>query len=218
MKFLGRLSVSARFLLVLAIGFIFQAGISVGSLIYLKHSLMQDRISEVKHLLESAYSTVAFYHEQARKGLMTDAEARRAAAIAVRAMHYDGTNYFFIWDLNGTGIAHGARPELEGRTFMDSPDAEKNPVVAYMVSKLIEVAKSDQKEGVTTYRIPKAGQTVPLEKIAYTRLFEPWGWSIGTGAYVDDIEKHVPHSGARGPMGVHRADRGGQRHYVPRRA
>ncbi|MGP0089485.1 MAG: EAL domain-containing protein [Xanthobacteraceae bacterium] len=186
--FLGRLSVSARFLLVLAIGFTFQAGISVVSLLDLKRSLEQDRVAEVKHLLEVAYSTVAFYYDQARKGVMTDAAARRAAADAVRAMHYDGKNYYFIWDLNGTGVAHGAQPALEGRTFINSPDAEKNPVVAYMVSRLIEVAKSDKKEGVTTYRIPKGGQTIPLDKIAYSRLFEPWGWSIGTGAYVDDIE------------------------------
>jgi methyl-accepting chemotaxis protein len=149
---------------------------------------VQDRVSEVKHLLEAAYSTVAFYHDQAAKGLMTDEAARRAAADVVRAMHYDGSNYYFIWDLNGTSIAHGAQPALEGKTFINSPDAQKNPVVAYMVGRLIEVAKSDKKEGVTTYRIPKGGQTVPLEKIAYSRLFEPWGWSIGTGTYIDDID------------------------------
>jgi methyl-accepting chemotaxis protein len=186
--FLGRLRVSARFLLVLTVAFAVQAGISIVSLIDLKHSLVQDREIEVKHLLETAYSTVAFYHDQARKGLMTDEAARRAAADAVRAMHYDNGNYFFIWDLNGTGIAHGAQPALEGKTFINSPDAQKNPVVAYMVRRLIEVAKSDKKEGITTYRIPKSGQTLPLDKIAYSRLFEPWGWSIGTGAYVDDIE------------------------------
>jgi methyl-accepting chemotaxis protein len=186
--FLGRLSVSARFLLVMLVGFIFQAGISVVSLLDLRHSLVQDRVSEVKHLLETAYSSVAFYHDQAAKGLMTDEAARRAAADVVRAMHYDGTNYYFIWDMNGTSIAHGAQPALEGKTFINSPDAQKNPVVAYMVGRLIEVAKSDKKEGVTTYRIPKGGQTVPLEKIAYSRLFEPWGWSIGTGAYIDDID------------------------------
>jgi methyl-accepting chemotaxis protein len=188
--FLGRLSVSARFLLVMLVGFIFQAGISVVSLLDLKQSLVQDRKIEVKHLLEAAYSTVAFYHDQAAKGLMTDEAARRAAADVVRAMHYDGTNYYFIWDLNGTSIAHGAQPALEGKTFINSPDAEKNPVVSYMVSRLIEVAKSDQKEGYTTYRIQKGGQgqIIPLEKIAYSRLFEPWGWSIGTGAYIDDID------------------------------
>jgi len=185
---LGRLNVSTRFLLVLAIGLIFQAAISIGSLVYLRESLVQDRVTEVKHLLESAYSAVVYYHDRASRGLMSDAEARRAAADAVRAMHYDGSNYFFIWDLDGTGIAHGAQPALEGKNFLHSPDADKNPVVAYMVRRLIEVAKSDKAEGVTTYRIPKGGQKVPIEKIAYSRLFEPWGWSIGTGAYVDDID------------------------------
>src|SRR5271165_6143938 len=186
--FLSRLSVSARFLLVLAIGFTFQAGISAVSLLDLKNSLMQDRVSEVKHLLEAGYSTVVFYHNQVGKGLMTDAQARQAAVNALRAMRYDEKNYYCIWDLNGTGIAHGGRPELEGRTFLNSPDAKKNPVVASMVSKLLAVAKSDKKEGAVSYRIPRAGQTIPLDKVAYTRVFEPWGWSISTGAYIDDIE------------------------------
>jgi diguanylate cyclase (GGDEF)-like protein len=186
--FLTRLSVSARFLLVLAIGFTFQAGISIVSLLDQRNSLMQDRASEVRHLLETGYSTVVYYHDQAAKGLITDAQARRAAANALRAMHYDGKNYFCIWDLSGTGIAHGGRPELEGRTFVNSADAKKYPIVASMVSKLLAVAKTDQKEGAISYRIPKAGQTIPLEKVAYTRVFEPWGWSISTGAYIDDIE------------------------------
>ena len=186
--FLTRLSVSARFLLVLAIGFTFQAGISLVSLLDQKNSLMQDRAIEVKHLLEAGYSTVVFYHDQASKGLMTDAQARQAAASALRAMRYDGTNYFCVWDLSGKGIAHGGRPELEGKTFLNSEDARKNPVVAGMVSKLLDVAKTDKKEGAVSYRIPKAGQTIPLEKVAYSRVFEPWGWSISTGAYIDDIE------------------------------
>src|SRR5579863_8225103 len=186
--FLTRLSVSARFLLVLAIAFTFQAGISIVSLLNQRNALMQDRASEVKHLLETGYSAVVYYHDQAAKGLITDAAARRAAANALRAMRYDGKNYFCIWDLNGTGIAHGGRPELEGRTFVNTADAKRNPVVASMVSKLLAVAKTEKKEGAVSYLIPKAGQTTPLVKIAYTRVFEPWGWSISTGAYIDDIE------------------------------
>jgi diguanylate cyclase (GGDEF)-like protein len=184
-----RLSVSSRFLLVLAIGLVFQAGISVASLLYLKQSLQQDRINEVKHLLETAYSTVVFYHDQASKGLMSDLQARQGAAAAIRAMRYDGTNYYCIWDLNGKGIAHGANPALEGRTFVNSPDAKKNPVVAYMVGKVLEAVKNDQGEGISSYRIPKGGQKTPQDKIAYSKLFAPWGWSITTGAYVDDIDR-----------------------------
>jgi diguanylate cyclase (GGDEF)-like protein len=175
-------------MVVLVIGFAFQACISALSLINLKQSMLRDRTAEVKHLLETAYSTVAFYHDQASKGLMTDEDARKAAKDAVRAMHYDNNNYFFIWDLNGVGVAHGSHPEWEGRNLLKPPDSVKLPVVSYMVARLIEVCKSDKKEGVTTYRISKFGRTEAIDKIAYTRLFVPWGWSIGTGAYVDDID------------------------------
>jgi signal transduction histidine kinase len=185
--FLSRLSVSSRFLLVLAIGFAVQACISVQSLINLRQELMADRATEVKHLDETAYSTVAFYYDRASKGLMSDAAAREAAKNAVRAMRFDGTNYYFIWDQNGTGVAHGSNPQFEGVSFIDSPDAARLPYVADMVGKLVAVGRSSG-EGFTSYRMTKPGQTMPLDKIAYNRLFKPWGWNIGTGAYVDDID------------------------------
>jgi signal transduction histidine kinase len=175
-------------MLVLVIGFAFQAGISVVSLISLKQSMLQARTLEVKHLLETAYSAVVFYHDQATKGLMTEEAAKTAAKDAVRALHYDNGNYFFIWTMDGVGVAHGSHPEWEGKHVLESPEKEKLPVVSYMVFRLIEACKTAQKEGVTTYRIPKPGLVEPVDKIAYTRLFEPWGWSVGTGAYVDDIE------------------------------
>jgi diguanylate cyclase (GGDEF)-like protein len=184
----SRLSVSARFMMVLVIGFTFQACISVVSLLSLRESLLKARTAEVKHLLETAYSTVAFYHDQAAEGLMTDKQAQETAKDAVRAMRYDGSNYYFIWAMDGTGIAHGSHPEWEGHNALKPPDSTKWPVVSLMVAKLIQACQTPQKEGVAIYRIPKPGQTVPLDKIAYTRLFEPWGWSIGTGAYVDDID------------------------------
>ena len=69
---LGRLSVKLRFMTVLVIGFTFSACIALVSLVQLRHVLLQERTGEVKHLLETAYTTVAFYHDQAAKGLMTD--------------------------------------------------------------------------------------------------------------------------------------------------
>jgi diguanylate cyclase (GGDEF)-like protein len=185
---LGSLSVARRFLVVLLIGSIFQGGVSLVSLAHLRQLLMQDRINEVKHLLETGYSIATYYYDQSSRGLMTDAAAQAAAAAAIRNLHYDGKNYFFIWDLNGKSIAHGGKMALEGRTFLNSPDAEKNPVVSQMVAELVDVASKPPYEGLCNYRIPKFGQTIPLPKISYAKLFKPWGWSIGTGAYVDDID------------------------------
>jgi len=183
-----RLNVAARFVLVLLIGLLFQAVISIVSLVDLKQSMLRDRTSEVKHLLEAGYSTLVFYHQQSLQGKMTDQQAQQAAAAVVRNMHYDTHNYYFIWDLQGISIAHGGDSKYEGKNLLVGTDAANNPVASYMVRKLIEVTRSEAKEGIAKYKIPKAGQTIPLDKISYCRLFEPWGWSIGTGAYTDDID------------------------------
>ncbi len=150
--------------------------------------MMRDRIAEVKHLTEAAYSTVAFYHDQAVKGVMSDQAAQEAARNALRIMRYDNGNYFCAWTLDGTGVVHGSHPEWEGKTFLNTALATQFPVIADMVSKVVAAAKSEGSEGIATYRISKPGQTNPVDKIAYVHLFEPWGWSVNTGAYVDDID------------------------------
>jgi methyl-accepting chemotaxis protein len=155
-----------------------------------KDALIEARSSEVRHLDEAAWTTVASYYDRAAKGLMTEAAAQEAAKAAIRAMRYDGTNYFFIWDLNGTSIAHGGNQAFEGKNFITGPDAEKSPGVADMVGKLVNVAK-EHREGFARYKIPKAGQTIPLDKIGYSKLFAPWGWAIGTGTYIVDIDNEI---------------------------
>ena len=184
---LGHLSISRRILLVLAIGIATPAFVSIQSLLNVRHSLMDARAAEVRHLDEAAWTLVASYHDSAVKGRMTEDAAKEAAKSAVRNMRYDETNYFFIWDLNGTSVAHGGNRALEGRNFITGLDAAKSPGVSDMVGKLVDVARN-QKEGFAHYQIPKAGQTVALDKIGYSKLFEPWGWAIGTGAYVSDID------------------------------
>jgi signal transduction histidine kinase len=175
-------------MLVLVIGFTFQACISVVSLISLRQTMLQARTQEVKHLLETAYSAVVFYHGEFVKGRMTEEQAKQAARDVVRSLHYDSGNYYFIWTMEGVGVSHGSHPEWEGKNVLESPVKEKLPVVSYMVAQLVEACKSAAKEGAATYRIPKPGHAEPVDKIAYTRLFEPWGWSVGTGVYVDDID------------------------------
>jgi methyl-accepting chemotaxis protein len=184
---LGRLSISLRLIIVAGLGLIVQAVLSVQALTELRSTMLDSRMSEVRHLTESAAGLVASYQDRAAKGLLSDDAAREAAKAALRSMHYDGSNYFFIWDQAGNSIAHGGNPALEGRRFLGSPDANANPLVATMVGNLIAAVR-DGDQGFATYRFPKSGQTTPLDKVSYARLFRPWGWVIATGAYVDDID------------------------------
>ena len=184
---LGRIRVSQRILLVLAIGVLTPAIVTINSLAVFRQTLLQARGSEVRHLVEAAYAVVADFHEQAMQGTMTEDAAKAAAKTALRSMRYDNGNYFFIWDMAGVGVAHGGNPKLEGKNFISGPDAAANPGVAVMVKELVTVAR-DHSEGFASYRIPRAGEKTPLAKVGYSKLFAPWGWAIGSGAYITDID------------------------------
>lgn len=45
-----------------------------------------------------------------------------------------------------------------------------------------------QDAGPVNYRWPKPGASEPVAKTSYIQLFKPWGWIIGSGVYIDDVQ------------------------------
>jgi signal transduction histidine kinase/AmiR/NasT family two-component response regulator len=185
---LSDLSVSSRFHVVLLIGLTLQVALSVVMLVNLRHNLMGNRETGIRRLDETAYSTIAYYYDRSHKGLISEAAAQEAAKDVVRSLHFDGSNYFFIWDLTGLGVAHGSVKALEGQNLLSDEAARTQPYIHDMVSKLVAVGKSPGHAGIATYNMTRPGEHVPLRKLAYAKLFEPWGWVIGTGVYTEDID------------------------------
>jgi signal transduction histidine kinase/ActR/RegA family two-component response regulator len=185
---LANLSVSSRFLVVLLIGLTLQVALSVVMLFNLRHDLLGNRQTGIRRLAETAYSTIAYYHDRSQRGLMSEAAAQEAAKDVVRSLHYDRWNYFFIWDLQGVGVAHGSIKTLEGENLLSDEAARTQPYIHDMVSKLVAVGKSPGHEGIAAYNMTRPGENVALRKLAYAKLFEPWGWVIGTGVYTEDID------------------------------
>jgi signal transduction histidine kinase/ActR/RegA family two-component response regulator len=170
------------------IGLLVQAVLSTAMLCNLRYDLMRNRGLDAKQLDETAYSAVAYYYDLSQKKLMTVPAAQAAAKALIRSLHFDKTNYFFIWDLDGEGLAHGGLPALEGQNLL-APEAKRRlPFIADMVAKLVGVGLSPEHEGLTEYEMTKSGETVARSKLAYARLFKPWGWVIGTGLYTEDID------------------------------
>lgn len=46
-------------------------------------------------------------------------------------------------------------------------------------------------QGFVSYEWPKYEGQAPLPKLSFVKLFEPWDWIIGTGAYIEDIQQVV---------------------------
>jgi HAMP domain-containing protein len=58
---------------------------------------------------------------------------------------------------------------------------------------MIELAKKSG-SGFIEYQWARTPDTPPVDKRTYVKLFEPWGWVVGTGVYIDDLRAAAQHS------------------------
>ncbi len=111
----------------------------------------------------------------------------KARAInAINKLRYGKSGYFWINDLNGVIIVHPIKPQLNGKNLYNLKDKKGN----FIFKPMIKVCK-EKGEGFVKYWWPRPGSTKPAPKLSYVKLFKPWGWVIGTGSYIDDIQKTV---------------------------
>ena len=113
----------------------------------------------------------------------TDAKADTLAVL--RGMRYDnGTGYFWVNDRGKpypVMIMHPASPGLEGRV-LDDPAYNCVEGTGENFFQLFVKICDSQGSGFVRYLWPK---------LSYVRLFEPWGWIIGTGVYIDEIDAEL---------------------------
>ncbi len=139
----------------------------------------------VKLQVETAVSLVQAVYEQQRKGLLTEAEARKRAADIVRELRFDNGNYFWIDTTEGVNVVLLGRDQ-EGKSRIGAKDAKGTAFIREFIAN-----SAKPEGGYTDYWFAKPNQTQELPKRAYTLLFKPYNWIIGTGNWTDDIDAFV---------------------------
>lgn len=111
-----------------------------------------------------------------------DEAARHEARAILRAMNFGDDGYFFVYDLAGRNLVHPRLPELEGQDLLDMKDAQGVPVIRELL------ARAREGGGFQRYEWPKPSSGQPAPKLGYAVQLERWGWMVGTGLYLDDVE------------------------------
>ena len=138
---------------------------------------------KTKHVVETAYGVVDYFYALSQAGKMSEEDAKVAAIAAVRQLRYDEKEYFWINDYRPYMLMHPIKPELEGKDHSDF----KDPTGKRIFVEFAEVAKS-KGAGFVNYLWPMPGRSQPVPKTSYVRDFKPWGWVIGSGIYLADLE------------------------------
>ena len=145
--------------------------------------ILQERQASVRQAVETAHGVIAHYHAQATKGTITDDEAKQRAMAAVRALRYNGNEYFWINDMHPKVVMHPIVPDMEGK----DQSQRKDSTGKYLFMEFVKVVQKDG-AGFVDYLWPKPGSDVPVEKAAFVKGFAPWGWIVGSGVYVDTVQ------------------------------
>ncbi|MBE7927774.1 methyl-accepting chemotaxis protein [Pseudomonas saudiphocaensis] len=137
-----------------------------------------------QNIVETSLGILSHYQQLEASGAMSKADAQKAAMEQVKVLRYGEDDYFWINDMGPTMLMHPMRPELDGQDLSKT----KDPNGKELFNEMVKVARQ-QGAGLVEYEWAKPGEKNPVPKISYVELFKPWGWIIGSGIYVDDVEK-----------------------------
>ncbi|MDW8136506.1 MAG: methyl-accepting chemotaxis protein, partial [Thermodesulfobacterium sp.] len=203
------LSIRTKILILLGVTFIGYLIFFFLQAIYVKDTMLREKKIMLVNIVESAISVANYYHQLSKQGILAEEEAKKKALESIKNMRYEGTNYWWIND--GTlpipiMVMHPTVPALDGKPLDNPKFFCAYQMQAGLEGKVIEtdgkknlfaagVEMANQaKGGFVWYKWPKPlpGGGVTKEeypKMSYVAKFEPWGWYVGSGVYIDDVEK-----------------------------
>jgi Amt family ammonium transporter len=158
----------------------------------LEHNARQFERQKLQELGDAACGMLAHFENEAQAGRLSQEQARREALAMLRGLRYgtDGKDYFWISDLKGVLLMHPHHPQLEGRIAAENMDEGAKRILSETASLV-----TAQGRGFIEYRWQ--GRDDPsriASKMAYVRLFEPWGWALGAGEHQDEARLRVTQS------------------------
>ena len=168
--------------------------IALGSVILTVHNQTVKLARQERDLVESTYLASREAELQAHvklaqsliAPLVKDASnpLRQAEAMAILGrLEYGKDGYFFVYDMQGTNLVHPRQPKLVGKNLWDM----KDPFGDSPIQKLLEASRSGG--GIVRYYWEKPSSQQVAFKLGYVEPVQAWGWMLGTGLYLDDIEQ-----------------------------
>ncbi len=181
---LRRLSITPRLWFILALSVIGLLIVTAVAVSNLKSTLLEQKQIQTRHQVETAHALIQHFYDLSQTHQLSDQDAKKAAMAAVKALRYDGDDYFWINDMTPVMVMHPIKPDLDGKDL----SGIKDPNGKLLFMAFIKTVQQ-QGSGFVGYYWPKPGAKDPVEKLSYVKGFQPWGWIVGSGIYIDDVEQ-----------------------------
>jgi methyl-accepting chemotaxis protein len=183
MAWLSFMSIARRLRIVILLALVAIMTVSIVELIQFRDQLLLEKTQQTRFLVEAAHSVLQNVHSREESEGLSQAQAQKEALSILKAMRYDGGNYFWVHDMDARMVMHPIKPKLDGQDL----SGFKDPDGVFLFVEMVDRVKVDG-EGMVGYRWSKPDAQEPVDKISYVKAFAPWGWVLGSGVYVDDVD------------------------------
>ena len=134
--------------------------------------------AELRSYVKLAQSSIA---PLVKSGASPEKQAEAMALLGRMEFGQDG--YFFVYDMAGNNLMHSRQPDLVGKNLREMRD----PYGGTPIRSLLEATQRGG--GTVRYYWEKPSSHQIASKLGYVEPVLPWGWMVGTGLYLDDIEQ-----------------------------
>lgn len=151
--------------------------------------LLERKRELIRELTNTAFSILASLERDERSGKFTQAQAQSLAIAQIEALRYgrESKDYFWLQDMHPRIIMHPYRKDLDGQDVSQFAD----PRGVFIFVEFSDLVRR-KGEGYIEYVWQWKDDPQRLEaKESYIKGFEPWGWVIGTGIYIEDVHQEI---------------------------
>jgi methyl-accepting chemotaxis protein len=177
---LGNLRISYKLLMMVGLSVLGIAAVAGVGLSALWTNLLEDRKAKLQDVVLLARQALELNYQASRQAGLSEAEAMERGKTLLRTFRFGKDDYFYAVSAQGV-VAANPNPKVEGKNLYDASDSDG----VHFVRRQLEVAANGG--GFVSYRFPRAAGGEPLPKVSYATEFKPYGWLIGGGIYLDDV-------------------------------
>ena len=145
----------------------------------IEDSILASKRAELKNYVEMAMSALAPIYESGRD----DEQTKQQVLEELSKLSFGIDGYFFVYDRNGRNLMHPRQAALVGKDLWNMTD----PQGLLVIRALLTSAGSGDGFQHYAWEKPSTGQVTG--KLARVVMLDRWGWMLGTGIYLEDVER-----------------------------
>jgi methyl-accepting chemotaxis protein len=177
---LGNLRISYKLVMMIGLSVLGIAAMAGLGLSALWGNMMEDRKAKLQDIVTVAREALENNYEASRAAGLSDAETRERGSALLRGLRFGKDDYVYANTFEGISISN-PNPKVQGRNMIEVADSDG----IFFVRRQLELAANGG--GFLVFRFPRAAGGEPVQKLAYAVQFKPFGWIVGAGIYLDDV-------------------------------